>query len=141
MSGNNKNMSKIKCGMEKRGHFVTQEIFTRYMTSTNVQFQCTPGSLNEVLDFHTSDGINVFTLGSEELMKDEKFDGTEAMIFEFINAGTGRQGRIRLRNHYNGPDKRRARINEAEAIIKKLHYKGERYMTIKKFVTKLTGAY
>jgi hypothetical protein len=37
----------------------------------------------------------------------------------------------------NGPDKRRARINEAEAIIEKLHYKGERYMTFEKFVTKL----
>jgi hypothetical protein len=48
---------------------------------------------------------------------------------------------IRLRNHYDGPDKRCARINEAEAVIDKLHYKGERYMTFEKFVTKLTGAY
>jgi hypothetical protein len=54
--------------------------------AVNVQFQRTPGSLNEVLDFHTSAGIRLFTLGSEELMKDKKFDGTEVTIFEFINA-------------------------------------------------------
>jgi hypothetical protein len=62
-------------------------------------------------------------------------------IRQLDGRGNGRQGMIRLRNHYDGPDKRRARINEAEAIIDKLHYKGEQYMTFEKFVTKLTGAY
>jgi hypothetical protein len=47
----------------------------------------------------------------------------------------------RLRLHYDGPDKRKSRISEAENDIKKAHYKIERNFPFEKYVTKLTGAF
>jgi hypothetical protein len=61
-------------------------------------------------------------------------------IRQLDGSGNGRQGMICLCNHYDGPDKSRERINEAKAIIEKLHYKGEHYITFEKFVAKLTAA-
>jgi hypothetical protein len=52
-----------------------------------------------------------------------------------------REGMQRLRLHYDGPDKRKARISEAENDIKKAHYKIERNFPFEKYVTKLTGAF
>jgi hypothetical protein len=52
-----------------------------------------------------------------------------------------REGMQRLRLHYDGPDKRKARINEAENDIEKAHYKIERNFPFEKYVTKLTGAF
>jgi hypothetical protein len=55
--------------------------------------------------------------------------------------GDGRQGMQLLRSHYDGPDKRKARITQAEHDIANAHYKGEKYFSFEKFVTKLTGAF
>jgi hypothetical protein len=55
--------------------------------------------------------------------------------------GDGRLGMQMLRSHYDGPDKRKARITQAEQDIANAHYKGERYFAFEKFVTKLTGAF
>jgi hypothetical protein len=52
-----------------------------------------------------------------------------------------REGMQRLRLHYDGPDKRKARISEAENDIEKAHYKIERNFPFEKYVTKLTGAF
>jgi hypothetical protein len=52
-----------------------------------------------------------------------------------------REGMKRLRLHYDGPDKRKARISDAENDIDKAHYKAERSLSFEKYVTKLTGAF
>jgi hypothetical protein len=52
-----------------------------------------------------------------------------------------REGMLRLRQHYDGPDKRKARISDAENDINKAHYKAERRLSFEKYVTKLTGAF
>jgi hypothetical protein len=62
-------------------------------------------------------------------------------IKQIDGKGDGRLGMQKLRAHYDGPDKRKARINASETIIENLHYRGERYMPFEKFVTKLNGAY
>jgi hypothetical protein len=46
-----------------------------------------------------------------------------------------------LQHQHDGPDKRKARITQAEQDIINAHYKGERYFAFEKFVTKLTGAF
>jgi hypothetical protein len=74
--------------------------------------------------------LRSFTIGTPAWERIRQLDGSS----------NGRQGMIRLCSHYDGPDKRRARINEAKAIIEKLHYKGEGYMIFEKFVAKLTVA-
>jgi hypothetical protein len=42
----------------------------------------------------------------------------------------------KLRLHYDGPDKRKARVSEAESDIEKAHYSRERSFPFEKYVTK-----
>jgi hypothetical protein len=47
-------------------------------------------------------------------------------IKQLDRTGDGRLGMKKLRDHYDGPDKKKARINAAETTIENLHYKGEK---------------
>jgi hypothetical protein len=62
-------------------------------------------------------------------------------IKQLESRANARQGMQKLRLHYDGPDKRKARVSEAENDIEKAHYSRERSFPFEKYVTKLTGAF
>jgi hypothetical protein len=58
-------------------------------------------------------------------------------IKQLDGKGNGRLAMIKLHDHYNGPDKKRAQISLSEATIEGTYYKNEKALLFENFITKL----
>jgi hypothetical protein len=78
----------------------------------------------------------------DTLQVDKGTDSSTAWewIKQLDGKGDGRLAMIKLHNHYNGPDKKRAQISLSEATIEGTYYKNEKALSFENFITKLAGS-